>query len=234
MNYNKSGIYLIINIETGDRYIGSAQSLGRRFSNHKSFLIKNKHTNIILQRSYNKYGYEKFYFIILEECSNKLLEREQYYLDTLLPEFNIAKCASATMKGRNHSESSRIKMLNRPAWNKGIPRTEEERQLMSQRKKEENTKKSKEWHDNLSKIYSESSSRYWLGKNLPKEAIRKIKEHAKTISHKIKCINNGIIYSSQLEAAKALGIKQGHISEVLNGKRSSVKGYLFERIKDVA
>lgn len=48
-------------------------------------------------------------------------------------------------------------------------------------------------------------------------------------SRKIICINNGNIYESQLAAAVDLKIKQGHISEVLNGKRCSVKGYKFKK-----
>jgi hypothetical protein len=47
-------------------------------------LKNNKHVNIILQRSWNKYSERNFSFIILEECSpERCVDREQYYLDTL-------------------------------------------------------------------------------------------------------------------------------------------------------
>ena len=39
-----------------------------------------------------KYGYENFDFEVLEECNKEsLLEREQYYYDQILPEYNEFK-----------------------------------------------------------------------------------------------------------------------------------------------
>jgi hypothetical protein len=44
-------------------------------------LSKNKHNNIYLQKSYNKYGSEFFTFEILEFCEeNVLFERENFYI----------------------------------------------------------------------------------------------------------------------------------------------------------
>lgn len=46
---------------------------------------------------------------------------------------------------------------------------------------------------------------------------------------KIQCIQNGVIYNSTHEAAKQLGISQGLVSQVLNGKRKHTKGFSFVR-----
>lgn len=49
-------------------------------------------------------------------------------------------------------------------------------------------------------------------------------------SKKIKCLNTGIIYESQKEAARKLNLHQGDLSKVLNGKRKSIGGFHFEYV----
>ena len=44
------------------------------------------------------------------------------------------------------------------------------------------------------------------------------------------CINDGVVYRSVSEAAKAT---QGGISKQLNGQRKSVKGYYFKEISGI-
>jgi len=81
--FKKSGIYKITNLIRGLVYIGSAADIGNRWSSHKKDLKKNIHANSYLQRAWNKYGEEAFEFVILElvEDKNKLIEREQYWMD---------------------------------------------------------------------------------------------------------------------------------------------------------
>lgn len=83
---NIQGIYKILNIKTNKFYIGSAISFKRRQRDHFRELNNNSHCNNKLQNAYNKYGSDNFKFIQIEEVTDKtkLLEREQYYLDTLL------------------------------------------------------------------------------------------------------------------------------------------------------
>ena len=79
-----SGIYKITNLATNKSYIGSAVDTNYRRQSHFSNLKCNKHCNIHLQRAYDKYGLENFKFEIIELCPvEKLIEREQYYFDTL-------------------------------------------------------------------------------------------------------------------------------------------------------
>lgn len=85
----KSGIYKILNTKNGKCYIGSAVYIATRIATHRSSLRKNKHQSRHLQASWNKYGGWFFEFIILERCEkDKLVEREQFYIDTLKPEYN--------------------------------------------------------------------------------------------------------------------------------------------------
>lgn len=85
-NYNIQGIYKITNIVNKKIYIGSAINIRKRKNVHFCHLRKNKHHSKYLQNSYNKHGKDNFIFEILELVfdKHKLLEIEQYYLDTLL------------------------------------------------------------------------------------------------------------------------------------------------------
>lgn len=90
----KSGIYQILNLENNHSYIGSTCNLDRRKRRHFTELNCNIHHSIYLQRAYIKYSKDKFEFKVLEYCDKEqLLEREQYYLDELNPEYNICKIA---------------------------------------------------------------------------------------------------------------------------------------------
>lgn len=85
MREKKGGIYQIRNLVNNKRYIGQTVNLYARKYGHSSLLKNNKHTNIHLQNSYNRYGKENFIFEILEECidfsKEELTEREQFYVD---------------------------------------------------------------------------------------------------------------------------------------------------------
>lgn len=110
-----SGIYMILNKETLSYYIGSA-STGRfnsRFTNHLIYLNGSK----IIKNSINKYGLHNFVFIVLElfpeeinqENNKKLLNLEDFYLKSLLPDYNILTEAGSSF-GYKHTEVNRIKM----------------------------------------------------------------------------------------------------------------------------
>jgi len=94
-NKNKSGIYRWTNRITGKFYIGSAVNLTKRLRFYYS--SKSIENSLLIKRSYIytsilKYGYSKFSLEIIEYCDlSILLQREQYYLDTLKPEYNIRK-----------------------------------------------------------------------------------------------------------------------------------------------
>jgi hypothetical protein len=65
-----------------------------------------------------KYNYQNFRLDILELCDpNLLIEREQFYLDTLVLEYNILKVAKSLL-GFKHSDISKEKIR---LAKKGLP-----------------------------------------------------------------------------------------------------------------
>lgn len=116
-NLSKSGIYRWVHIDSGRSYIGSSINLAKRLSSYYSIsaLIK---TNNIISKALLKYGYSSFSLEILEYCTPiECLEREQYYLDLLKPEFNILTKAGSPL-GYKHSEEAIKKISNSLMGNK--------------------------------------------------------------------------------------------------------------------
>jgi group I intron endonuclease len=57
-----------------------------------------------------KYGYSNFSLEILEYCGREnVIEREQYYIDSFKPEYNILKKAGSSL-GYKHSEETLSKL----------------------------------------------------------------------------------------------------------------------------
>ncbi len=122
----KSGVYQIKNRLNGKFYVGSATKLNKRRCAHICTLNKGNHHSAHLQRSWNKYGASNFEFIILELVDvDRLIEREQFYIDTLQP--NKGRKLSpehkekllAASRGRTVSQETREKirqsLLGRPS-----------------------------------------------------------------------------------------------------------------------
>jgi group I intron endonuclease len=81
-----------------------------RWSVHKGRLIRNKHHSSYLQRAWNKYGEDAFEFSIIELCFPLvLIFREQYFINTLKPEYNGNPIAGSSF-GRKFTPESRAKM----------------------------------------------------------------------------------------------------------------------------
>jgi len=99
-----SGVYQITCLANNKIYIGSSKNIYYRWKKHKQALVKSKHKNIYLQRSWNLYHEENFAFEILEEVSNLelLIGREQFWLDNKQSYnaevgFNMCKKAYSTL-----------------------------------------------------------------------------------------------------------------------------------------
>lgn len=105
---SKSGIYIIVNTETNNKYIGSAVNLYKRFTLHYDQLNNGSHGNIYLSRAYKKYGPDTFIFLLHELVPKELLLiREQHHLDYCLNNFdyNIAKIAGSQFGCKRSPES---------------------------------------------------------------------------------------------------------------------------------
>uniref|UniRef100_UPI0023F121F1 GIY-YIG homing endonuclease n=1 Tax=Cyathus striatus TaxID=68777 RepID=UPI0023F121F1 len=110
-----SGIYLILNKLTLDYYIGSASTnkMYSRFSRHLIYLTGSK----IVKLAIKKYGLSNFAFLVLEifpeivtqENNKQLLDLEDFYLKSLIPNYNILTEAGSSF-GYKHTEITRINM----------------------------------------------------------------------------------------------------------------------------
>lgn len=92
-NKDQSGIYRWVNNLNGKTYVGSGVNLAKRLKSYYNKAELNRNSRPI-KDALLKYGHTNFTLDILEYCPKaKLLEREQFYLDLLIPDYNILKYA---------------------------------------------------------------------------------------------------------------------------------------------
>lgn len=178
-------------------YIGSSGNIRKRWGLHQSKMKSKAHHTPKMQNHANKYGVSDLVFVVLECCdgmtTEQLVQREQCYIDLLLPWFNSRKVAqsgaglklsdearhkiSEGNKGKPKSESHKQSLSN--AWNKRrlTPDSEETR-----RKKRVANKGRKVWSEGLTKETDERIKKISEGK---KGKTRPIEEREK-ISNALK------------------------------------------------
>ena len=170
----KSGIYEIVNTTNGKRYVGSAVDIKGRFRHHRHHLRKGNHRNIHLQRAWNKYGESAFGFDVLEYWEPEfLVSFEQWWMNMLRPEYNIAPVAGSPMLGRIHTRATKAKMSRAGtgnARNLGNKHSEETRAKMSAAAK--GRKHTLESKAKMSK--AKTGNTYRLGHKLSPETREKI------------------------------------------------------------
>jgi group I intron endonuclease len=179
-----SGIYVIHNSKNGHIYLGQAQDFNRRWNYHKRQLKGGYHDNDHLQKAWNKYGAKNFQFKVLEYCPvDQLNEREQHFLDVYMAKgicYNIARDATAPMRGRSPSAETRKKLSEankgRTSAMKGKTHSEETRRKISEAAK--GRTRSPEHCQNLSKA---------------KKGVPKSEEHKRKLSE----VNKGKKHSEE-------------------------------------
>ena len=228
-------IYTITNLINGKRYIGSTKSFYRRRSSHLHTLRKNKHHSPHLQNAWNKYGEENFKFIILEKIEDldKLVEREQWWIDNTPCEYNVCKVAGTGI-GIKWSDEARAKFSK---IRKGSTLSDETKRKISQSKKESYSDGLV--HGMLGKKHTEEAREKIriskLGSKKSEETKRKMSESGlkkdtgrKKINQYTKEMEFIKQWSSISEASRNLGIAINAISSNLNGKTKSSGGYIWK------
>ena len=106
-----SGIYKIFNKCNDKIYIGSSINLAQRKADHWKRLRAGNHHSHKLQSAWNKYSEEAFEFIIIEvvDVLAELIGREQFYMDTFHPFYNMNPVAGSSL-GVKRSLETRQKL----------------------------------------------------------------------------------------------------------------------------
>lgn len=118
------GVYQIKCLIDSKLYVGStAKSFSIRWKQWRDNLKRGK-SNKHLCNSWNKYGAKNFEFSVLEIVEDKtlVLEREQYWMDALKPEFNICPKAGSRLEVPNRVRG--VHKLPRPLCKCGKPVTD--------------------------------------------------------------------------------------------------------------
>lgn len=143
-NKGKTAIYQWSHLGSGKTYVGSAFDLSKRLKKYfrKSYLEPNKTRYI--NNALLHYGYSAFSLTILEyidisnlsiaEARKLILEREQFYIDSLEPVYNIAPIAGSRL-GSKHTEESKDLMRGENNHMFGKFHTEETKAKMSEAQK---------------------------------------------------------------------------------------------------
>jgi group I intron endonuclease len=105
------GIYKISSVSNPLMfYIGSSMNIRKRWDEHKRRIIENKACCPILGNYFRKHGIGDMFFEIIEkvDIADKefLIEREQFYIDTLKPTLNASKTARTRYGSKNSPEAN--------------------------------------------------------------------------------------------------------------------------------
>lgn len=131
-NRSSSGVYALICKVNNKFYVGSSVNLANRLLDYMQPAYLGIRASSPVIRAIVKYGYINFCFVILETCLlEDVLEREQFWLDFLKPEYNLSPKAGSTL-GVYLSEETKSKMR---LAHLGKSHTLETRQLMSETRK---------------------------------------------------------------------------------------------------
>lgn len=197
------GVYKITNTINGKIYIGSCSY--RRGIEHRWTAKYNRY----LERSFKKYGRDKFKFEILQECKPEhCVAYEQVYLDYYKPwietgkGYNISRLAGST-KGNEFTQEHRQK-LSKAA--KGRIISEQQRKKMSiantgkKRTEEQKKKISIGTNKNIHKR---------IGENHPMFG----KKHSSKSIEKMSAIKKGKKYKGPIVAVERIDPNTGEVKE---------------------
>ena len=122
-NKQKCGIYKWVNKINGKSYLGSSVNLSSRLSSYLSTNFLSRKTSISKSKIYNAllyHGYSHFRLEILEYCdSSDVIEKEQFHIDSINPEYNILVKAGSSLHFK-HSAETLLKFKSRKFSNEAL------------------------------------------------------------------------------------------------------------------
>lgn len=114
MDDENCGVYCILNVESGKKYVGSSLHIRKRWSQHIVDLKAGRHSNARLQNSWNKHGADAFVFYIIETCASDVrLERETSFIQqwkTYAREYGYNLAPSSTTSSVKMSDEARQRL----------------------------------------------------------------------------------------------------------------------------
>lgn len=118
-NKGKAGIYLWTHKESGKNYVGSSSNLKTRLSQYFNINYLERNKTMYICNALKEHGYSAFSFSILEyinitdlskdKAKILILEREQFYFDSMKPEYNLLPTAGSRL-GSLHLAETLAKM----------------------------------------------------------------------------------------------------------------------------
>lgn len=150
MEQCKGGVYKIVNKLNNKIYIGSSEDILRRWSRHKSLLLRNKHTNRHMQNDFNKLKSSlnesenpidtilEFSFLEFEDDKKKRDDIEQKYLDQYFDNYkncyNHMSKVIYTYGSKDYFKNEEFKKRI-SEWSKAFYSNPENRRRMSEKMK---------------------------------------------------------------------------------------------------
>lgn len=175
---------------------------------------------MLIYRALVKHGFHNFNLEILEYCERKnLLDREQYYLDLMKPEYNLLKIAGSSI-GFRHSE----KTLNFFKNERKI--SEETRSKLSKAASSRV----------LTELEKKKLSEIRLGSNLTEVTRKRISESITSqigVSVVVKDLETSLdkTFNSLTQAAEYLGVSRTAVKKCCIKKSILKKRYVIKIIK---
>lgn len=249
-------IYKITNKTNNKFYIGSSINLEERWYSHKRALEAKEHHSIKLQRAWNKYGKENFSFEILEKIflddsktsefvKKTLVDKEQYYLNTLLFAneknnkfsklgYNIYRVAYSPI-GNLHSKKTKKKM-SVLRIKKDIDKGEKNIMYSTSNYEFWIKKYNKDEADIRLEHSNKKKSTSSIGKNNPMYGIKRPEVALRSKQSNSKPVlqfdlNNNLIkeWRSVSEASKILGLNKQTISNYIYKKDGYACGFFWKK-----
>jgi group I intron endonuclease len=243
----KSGVYKIVNLKSGKRYIGSSKNIRTRWQQHRNDLNKQKHSNRHLQNAWDLYGEACFKFEVLERCPlEDLFKVEQQYLDEAIQSewdmyYNISmdtECFSRGLCGPKSPEHCKAISEGRKGMNFEEQHCENLSRAQArylednphQRTGTKHSEESKRLQSEKRLLYYKTNEAYWTGKKRRDSNLFKVAESRSPLSRE-EVLELHEVYDGEIsyaELSRRRGLPQYIVRKVLKGE-----GLFYTHMKEI-